>query len=322
MNGEQIEEAAARWVLRREEPEWSDRDEAQLSEWLAQSFAHKAAYWRLEHGWRRADSMAGAEHDSAVAAPRSRFRRWAIGSGITALAASVALAVAIGWHNLLATDVVRPTQQIATGVGGRTHVALNDGSRIELNTDTALRAAVTESHREVWLDHGEAYFEVRHSDTMPFIVHAGSRTVTVLGTKFSVRREGDKVRVEVVTGRVRVDEIAQGGPTGASTTVTTGDIAHAEGRSTLVTSGAAERIEDTLAWRDGRITFSDTELAQAAAEFNRYNAKKLVVVDPAAARIRVGGTFQATNVDAFVRLLHDAYGLKIEDGEREVRIVN
>jgi len=53
-----IEEQAALWVMRREEPGWSSFDEAALDDWLDQSDLHKAAFWRLEHGWRRADRIA------------------------------------------------------------------------------------------------------------------------------------------------------------------------------------------------------------------------------------------------------------------------
>ena len=41
-------------------------------------------------------------------------------------------------------------------------VSFADGTRIELNTDTVLRARMTTSERTVWLDQGEAYFQVKH----------------------------------------------------------------------------------------------------------------------------------------------------------------
>ena len=50
-----IEDRAARWLIRSEDPEWSSADQGELEAWLEESMAHKAAYWRLEHGWREAD---------------------------------------------------------------------------------------------------------------------------------------------------------------------------------------------------------------------------------------------------------------------------
>ncbi len=63
---------------------------------------------------------------------------------------------------------------------------------------------MTSTVRTVTLDGGEAYFEVVHDARHPFVVLAGNRRITDLGTKFSVSREGDHVQVVVKEGRVRV----------------------------------------------------------------------------------------------------------------------
>lgn len=325
----QIEEQAARWLMRRDEPEWSAADQAGLDAWLAQSMAHKAAYWRLEHGWRQADRIGslGDAVDPALRPFRGTWIRRAWQP--VAIAASVALIfVAVGsqfrWPGQQGPVEVAHSQTITTAVGGRKFVPLDDGSRIELNTATMLRASVTPENREVWLDQGEAYFEVRHSDTIPFVVHAGPRTITVLGTKFSVRRDGNRVTVSVVEGRVRVEgTVSRGQPgAGSSSIITTGDVAITEGSSTLVAAKSPERVANTLAWREGMLTFDQVTLGEAAAEFNRYNPRKIVIDDPEVASIRIGGTFRASNIDAFVRLLHDAYGLEISVSGDEVKIRN
>jgi len=61
-------------------------------------------------------------------------------------------------------------------------------------------------------------------------------------------------------------------------------------------------------------------LVDAAAEFNRYNHKQLVVVDPRAAGVHIGGSFDATNVEAFVRLLRQGFGLTVEEEGNVIRI--
>jgi transmembrane sensor len=141
----------------------------------------------------------------------------------------------------------------------------------------------------------------------------------VLGTKFSVRRDGDRVSVSVLEGRVRVEQVGGAQP-GRSATVTGGDVVVAEGPSTLVAANAGERVQRDLAWRQGMLSFDQATLAEAAAEFNRYNQRQLVIDDPETAAIRIGGTFQASNIDAFVRLLREAYGLRIEVHGGQTRI--
>ncbi len=183
---------------------------------------------------------------------------------------------------------------------------------------------MTPERREVWLDRGEAYFEVAHAANRPFVVHAGSRTITVLGTKFSVRRDGNRVIVSVLEGRVRVDRSdvrgQDNGESASSATITGGDVALADGASTLVTASSAERVQHALSWREGMLMFDQSTLADAAAEFNRYNRRQIIIADPQTASIRIGGTFRATNVDVFVRLLREAYGLRIEVRGDEARI--
>jgi len=308
-----IEDQALDWLIRRDEPDWSDGDQAELDKWLDESMANRAAWLRAEHGWAQADRVRslGAWENR----PKSDYRRpiWVP----TAIAASLLLAVGIGGYSLAPQFADQPAARqtrFDTPVGGHKVVSLADGSRIELNTESVVRAAVNEKRRDVWLDSGEAYFEVKHRDGEPFVVHAGSRTITVLGTKFSVRRDNDRVTVNVIEGRVRVDD-GQGGNSSAAI-ITAGDTAIARAGSTLIAPKSEERVEGALAWRDGMLTFNLIPLSEVAAEFNRYNRTQLSV-DPSAADIPIGGTFQASNVDAFARLLHDAYGLKTEqDGDR------
>lgn len=304
-----IEEAAARWLLRSEEAEWSAVDQAALDAWLEESPEHKVAYWRLEMGWREADRLAALKSPPS---PRDVGRRargvgWRLVGGASIAAAFLAMFMSISLFE---------HRTYGTEVGGHQTVPLADGTKVELNTATQLRAKVDRKGRAVWLDRGEAYFEVAHDPQRPFVVHAGDRTVTVLGTKFSVRRDGDQVEVAVIEGRVRVDAIGPHQPA-PPTIITRGDIVIAAGRSTLVEPKSVERVANELTWRQGLLTFDQTALGDVAAEFNRYNRKSLEITDPAAAAIRINGRFEADNVEDFARLLRQGFGLKVEDdGER------
>jgi transmembrane sensor len=68
------------------------------------------------------------------------------------------------------------------------------------------------------------------------------------------------------------------------------------------------------------VTFDQSTLADAASEFNRYNRTRLVIADPEVAGIRIGGSFDADNVEAFARLLQQAYGLKVDHAADRVTI--
>ena len=143
--------------------------------------------------------------------------------------------------------------------------------------------------------------------------------VTVVGTKFSVRRDGDRVTVAVIEGRVEIDDAAQ--PDKVPTAViSAGDVAISQGSSTLLSAKSEERVAAALGWREGILNFDHTSLTDAAAEFNRYNSKQIVIADAEAGEIRIGGTFQASNVEAFVRLLHDAYRIRVTATSNQVKL--
>lgn len=315
-----IEAEAASWLARKHGSGWSTDDQQELDLWLGESFSNKAAYWRLEEGWRQADRVAALgmspQYEGGL------FFRLEKSWKPVALAASLALAGYVGMTQL--GSITEPPsakgQQITTELGARKLVELPDGSNIELNTATMVRAAITSKNREIWLEKGEAFFDVRHSKSMPFVVHAGPRTITVLGTKFSVRRDADKVTVAVLSGRVKLTRSGDLEDSGTMQ-VAAGSIAVTEPNAAIVTEGTSEAVQAELAWREGQLVFRNDTLAEAAAEFNRYNRRKLVVTGKAA-QLKIGGSFKASNVDGFVRLLRDAYGLNVASNDSEVRVTD
>jgi transmembrane sensor len=307
------EEISARWLLRREEADWSSEDQVELDKWLNSNMENKVSYWRIEHGWRKADRLAALQPLSSAPAHGPR-RLWRISAVAVPLAACLILCVL----TVSSVDVARH-QTYVTEIGAREIVPLADGTQIELNTATTLSAAVKGQLREVWLDQGEVYFEVVHDPARPFVVHAGSRTLTDLGTKFSVRRNGDHVEVAVVSGRVQLDN-ERVSTSSMPVTLAGGDIATVQGTSTVVVPNSIDKVEDLLSWRRGLLVFDQSTLADAASEFNRYSRKKLVITDPAIARMRISGRFESSNVDGFTRLLRLAYGLNVADERAVVKI--
>ena len=70
--------------------------------------------------------------------------------------------------------------------------------------------------------------------------------------------------------------------------------------------------EEQLSWRTGVLMFRNQSLQDAIAEFNRYNARKILIPDPAIASLKIEGNFRATNVEAFVRLLESGFPVRAE----------
>jgi transmembrane sensor len=312
-NAAHTEEIAARWLLRREEADWSSEDQAEFARWLDANIENKVAYWRLEHGWKKADRLA-ALHPFSPALAHGPRRLWRL----AAVALPLIVCLILGVLAVSKSDFARRKTYV-TEIGAREIVPLADGTQVELNTATTLRAAVKNQVREVWLDQGEVYFEVVHDALRPFVIHAGSRTLVDLGTKFSVRRNGDRVEVAVVSGRVQLED-GSAAISSTPVTFTKGDIAIIQGKSTSVAPNSIDKVNDLLSWRQGLLIFDQSTLTDAASEFNRYSQRKLVITDPAIARMRISGRFESSNVEAFTRLLRQAYGLHVADEGAVVKI--
>ena len=320
---EAIEDQALDWLIRRNGEEWSVDEQAELNAWLDESMAHKAAFWRADHLWQQADRIRslGIDAHVDVEEPEPKRHWWTAAIAASLIAAIGAGGVSLGPRFFGQPEAQTPLTQSArfdTPIGGRRMVPLIDGSKVELNTQTILRTVVNQVKREVWLDSGEAFFEVAHRDGEPFVVHADRQVITVLGTKFSVRRDKDRVIVNVLEGRVRVND-GEGEMTHAAI-ITAGDTSISRGTSTLIAAKSKERVENALAWRDGMLSFDQAPLTDVVAEFNRYNRTRLVVTDVQAGKIPIGGSFQASGIGSFTRLLRDAYGLKIEHDDDTVKI--
>lgn len=310
-----IEAEALDWLVRKADPDWATQDEEQLNTWLGLSYANKAAYWRLEHGWQQAQRIGSlGKWDEPTRSFRNKLKWW----HPVAAAASVMLIVGFDAAIPESEPHYAPPQHFQARIGERTTVPLPDGTKVEINTGTAIRVAQSEVRREVWLDTGEAFFEVAKNKDKPFVVHVGKQTVTVLGTKFSVRRDADKVTVKVLEGRVQVDGDGEGGAGAAI--IGAGQFAVTRASSTLLGSMPEDRIQDAFTWRNGMLRFDHATLAEVADEFNRYHRKPIEIVSKDLKGMEVGGTFQAQNVDAFVRLLRDAYGLNVNETETAIEI--
>jgi len=322
---EEIDARAADWIAERDRNEGrlpAERLDA-LEHWLGESTLHRVAFLRLEHAWQRADrlhALRGAPSAFAPApAPRQHAGTWAWAGLVRPAVRNAAAGLSLAVLALAVGIKLMPSQgtlSYATQLGQRESVTLADGSRLTLNTATQLRTAVTARSRQVWLDRGEAFFDIAHDPARPFVIHAGKQTVTVLGTKFSLYRDGDKLRVAVQEGRVQVQGDEQVRPT----VLTRDHAAVADTVNVLVTTQTPQQLNASLGWLQGRLVFDDVSLAEAARQFNRYGRKQLVIKDEAAARIGIGGVFDPSNVEAFARLLHAGFGLEVQVEGEEIRI--
>ncbi len=315
-NANLIESEAVRWLIARDEPQtWTDENQKEFEVWLAHSPAHQTAFWRVEASWSRTELIADVRRlgfGTNRMPPRARLQMAAF-----RVAAGVALFVVLGLGGA-SYFLQQEMQTFSTPVGGHKVITLLDGSQIELNTNTLIQIGTGENQRNVKLVRGEAFFQVHHDANHIFTVAAAGHRVTDLGTKFVMRAHGQNLEVALLEGRASLE--TEGTVQGEPLILKPGDVAVATGRSVTLEKKPAQQLSERLAWRKGLLIFDDTSLADAAAEFNRYNAEKIVIEGVGGKKFKLNGAIRVNDREEFARLARNLFGLRAEERNRETVI--
>jgi len=275
-----------------------------------------------------AAGLAGSGAASSAAssgAPRPARRFW--------LAASVAAAaiVAVLW------ETGRPTVY-STGIGEQRSIALIDGSRIELNARSRLQVRLSDKERAIELLEGQGLFRVAKDPKRPFVVRSGGTQVQAVGTEFDVYVKPGGTVVSVVEGRVEIRtaspvDIASpsSSPTPAEPTTNADrprslratSIQLAAGEQAVVAPNEIARlkranIEAATAWTHRRLVFDASALGDVAAEFNRYNFRRIVIADAQIQAFPISGVFSSSDPTSLVQFLMEQPEIQLEQTASEV----
>ena len=312
-----LDEVAAAWLCERDEGFAPGRAEA-FAAWCDADPRHAAAVRQIEATMAVLETMPKikvpleARFGPLETTPaQNTFFRSPLFRRLRSLglAAAVVLVVAGAWFFAVRTagheDYSNP-EAVAR------RVELRDGSFVHLNTGCELRVDFSAGERRVRLQSGEAYFEVAHDASRPFVVVAGGVVVRAIGTAFNVRLASTDVEVLVEEGRVEVAPViaatvAAGAPIAAAPQVGAGERTRVP-RADAIAPTQIERVErremrETLAWHRQAVVLADITLEDVIARFNRRNEVQLVLADSELLGRRVGGVIFLDQVEAFVALL-------------------
>ncbi len=215
-----------------------------------------------------------------------------------------------------------------TALGERRTIELDDGSIIMLNTATAIRVSYGDDERRISLIDGQASFDVAKDASRPFIVNAGDGEVRALGTQFDVYKSDDAVTVTLIEGRVEIASTparSRGLKPLTGTGVPSGVSFRAElspgEQAAIAPAGpispiAAVDINRVVAWREGKVNFRDTPLAEAVAEMNRYSSTKITLAGKDLEAIRVSGVFRTGNSKNFANALESLFDIRVKQNTR------
>jgi transmembrane sensor len=309
----------------------------ELERWL-QDPRNRVTFLRIKEAWRRAGHVRSARpldgdvDPDLLKNPELPFEPPDTNSGsgsgwpfrvasLAALTLIIYLISVTAWYWAGRSDWISYT----TSVGGYEHITLADGSGIQLNTDSEIKARLTRDRREIRLVRGEALINVAHDMNRPFTLSAANTSVRAdvpgkAGAAFAVRLRVPKgVDISVTAGNVilgpsdRIIDIALGRSFSTRSSLGAGDVATIRPEGIHLAKVALEDLNRKLSWTAGLLSFQGETLAEVTDEFNRYNRKHLVVTDPFIADRRIGGAFQATDPDSFVSALQKWFAIRAEE---------
>jgi len=244
------------------------------------------------------NSSAEPTSRSLQPAPRNNFRFW-----ISRVAAVFLLAIlAIGIWQWQSPEL----SEIATEFGKTNSFQLSDGSEVVLNANSKIKFSEkwnsTET-REVWLD-GEAFFEVKHAENQPFVVHTEKGDVEVLGTEFNVMQRSDDFNVTLVSGKVQLEL-----PNKTKINLQPND-QFSMNKNTI--NHTQIDIEGVTAWRYDKMIFKNASIEKIITRLENDFGWKVKVKNAELLKRKINASIPENNPDLLLEALSAIYDLKIK----------
>jgi transmembrane sensor len=326
---------AARNIARLYSEDIPPRQAREINPWITNNPEYQEEFLGTLH---MLSDMEGLSNDADVQAwkhddVKPSFSQFTVDhwQGIsTALSLIVMVVLGLGYagselHSVKPEGLV---MRFTTVVGEQRTVDLDDGSTITLNTGTQLLVDMTTNYRRIILEHGEAYFDVAADPTRPFTVNIGSRSVSVLGTQFNIRRSPDKFKLVVIEGVVAVhrkeEAVADTVPllTGnkheilqlellGQRRIEAGWVAEYDAVDKKMSAYQPDNINNLSEWRNGFVHFEGEPLYKVINELNRYSEKKILIEDADIINLNVQAILRFDRLNTTLKGLEKIFPIKI-----------
>jgi transmembrane sensor len=304
-----------------------------LERWIQASPENKRMYDMLKKNWdsvKREDDPVRVDVDKAWMSLHNRLEREQLitqenrQSGLKIImprliriAAAAILILALGTASWLvfrsADSTIRMTA--ATLDQQKFGLTLPDGSTVDMNANSKLSYKLHISGVRMVKLEGEAWFDVKHDESRPFIIKAGNGTVRVTGTSFTVRTVPgtDRIEVYVESGNV---QFYRSGKQEGKLSLKAGQMGVLEKNQLTET---AEVEPNRLSWKTRKLIFRDTRLGDVAGVLNRTYSQNIRFTNESLEDCLFTGTFDQEPIDSVVRVIQVAFGLEVgRDGRAYV----
>lgn len=314
---------ATTWFVQLDAREVTDKTKSAFFTWLDADNANQQAYIEIEKLWGKLEAVKQLPLDNTPLrgswfAPF--FRAWGPVGAIFSIVVIASLASFLYLQAPTITEV-----EYFTAIGERVDFRLEDGSLLQLNTNSAVSVRMEKSRRLLTLKQGEAFFDIAPNAQRPLIVHTTGGRVRVLGTRFNIRQTSSGSVVSVIEGLVAV------------TTQTEADSAAHRDFGTDVTLSANQQtvlIEDqaidsavnfesdiVLAWQQGKLIYEGNTLAEVVEDLNRYFPGTIRLDDPSLANLEIVGVLNLRNRTATFAALEATFGVQVVQASENLTLI-
>ncbi|WDU62254.1 FecR domain-containing protein [Pseudomonas poae] len=292
-------EAAASWYVQFQSQPPTPADRQAWQQWLNGDPTHQAAWNQMEQLQRSLGALPQDLTRRALSSTQQRRQvlKWMLVLGATGY---------LGWNVQQHTPLGSVWADYRTPVGKRRRIELADGTRIDLNTHTAIDVVFDGRQRLIRLRHGEILIHTGKSGGQtPFYVDTRQGRIQALGTRFTVRQLEDSTRVGVLEDRV---SLSPGDQPDRGRLLNAGESADFDRQHVGPNHpyGGAQ-----AAWVDGQLIVLNARLGEVIDELARYRAGVLQC-DSASARLRVSGTFRLDSTDAVLANLQATLPIQVK----------
>jgi transmembrane sensor len=201
-----------------------------------------------------------------------------------------------------------------TETGELREIQLTDGSRLLLNTNSAVSVEFNESIRQITLHHGQANFTVAKDAHRPFEVVSDGLIVRALGTVFEVYNANSSeisvtVQEHAIAARIQTGTQTTAEQYLASVNVQQGQQLRYHPGGTLNQPEPIE-LNQTAAWQQHQLFINDRPLSELIAELDRYRMGRIFLSDAKLKNLRVTGVFSLDNPDAVLKSVRKVLALE------------
>jgi transmembrane sensor len=263
-----------------------------------------AASYDIAHQWQLLDAQLTATSlppvtDTIQPVPvvltpvKGKIRPVSVRTWWAAAAAAIVIAAAV----IIYRQPLYIAQQTAQNTDS---LLLPDGTRLYLNAHTSVKypRKFQKNSREIFVQQGEVFVDVKHMPEKPFSVHLKNVDIEVLGTSFDVKETKQGVKVFVQSGKVKA--VYHDGK--KSVILTPGEEAE------MLLAGATistrhHRNSNPIAWKTGQLTFVDAPLSEVAEVLKDYYKVNIVLKGEGLADKKLLATFHKESLSEVLDIL-------------------